>query len=263
MKPEREEALSGRELRKLLSNLDDARGRRAASAWKAEGTKCVGDLLGSFDCLLLVATTEWLAANPGATSQTQRIVTVAPKEMARMSRLQSSPPVIGVFAMPESSLPPISDTNLIIALDTVQDPGNLGTIIRTADWMGVRDIIATRTCADCFGPKVVMATMGALARVRVHYIDDLAADLAARRQAGRRILGTFLDGESLYDIKLPLHGQGCVLLMGNEGRGVSEAVAREVTDRLLIPPYPAGAITSESLNVATATAIVLAHLRFA
>lgn len=256
--------LPGRELRRFIASLDDARGRREAEAWKAEGVKCVCDLLGHFRCRMIVATNEWLDLHAQeVAAMTQAVIAVAPRDMERLSRLQSPPPVIGVFDMPRYPLLSSDDNGLIIALDTIQDPGNLGTIIRTADWMGVRDIIATRSTADCFGPKVVMATMGALARVRVHYVDSLAGDLTERRQAGKRIVGTFLDGEPLYDAIFPSHGNGCVLLMGNEGRGVSDECAATVTDRILIPSYPAGASTSESLNVATATAIMLAHLRFA
>lgn len=257
----------GRELRRLIADLDDARGRREAHAWKAEGTKCAGDLLGQFDLRVLVATESWLSEHAQAVERAAgshaSVVCVAPREMARMSRLQSPPPVIAVFDMPDVDMPPYDSNGLILALDTVQDPGNLGTIIRTADWMGVHHIIATRSTADCFGPKVVMATMGALARVSVHYVDSLADELMARRKSGARIIGTFLDGESLYSASLPEHGDGCVVVMGNEGRGISDEVARTVTDSVLIPPYPADAVTSESLNVATATAITLSHLRFA
>ncbi|MBD5346895.1 MAG: RNA methyltransferase [Bacteroides sp.] len=257
-----EQLQQGRELRRLVASLDEARGRREARAWKAEGTKCVTDLLGYFHCRVLMATSQWLDENDIAGRAVSNVVTVPPRELERMSRLQSAPPVIGVFDMPEPDMPPLDSRELIVALDTVQDPGNLGTIIRTADWMGVRAIIANRSTADCFGPKVVMATMGALARVGVHYVDSLEAELAMRREAGSRIIGTFLDGDSLYGATLPCHGDGCVLVMGNEGRGISPEVEKQVTDRVLIPPYPQGATTSESLNVATATAITLAHLRF-
>lgn len=253
---------NGRELRALVASLDQARGRRESRLWKGEGTKCVGDMLGLFPCPLLIATEAWLAARGDKSVAADRIITVAPREIERMSRLQSPPPVIALFAMPDRPLPPDTDRNLILALDTVQDPGNLGTIIRTADWMGVRDILASPGTADCFGPKVVMATMGALARVAVHYVDSLADELRARRQAGARVLGMFLDGEDIYGASLPPHGDGCIAVMGNEGQGISAEVAAEVTDRLLIPPYPSGSTTSESLNVATATAITLARLRF-
>lgn len=258
-----EQIQQGRALRQLVASLDDASGRRAAGAWKAEGTKCVCDLLGAFPCRVLVATARWLDSHSEAALMARATVAVAPREMERMSRLKSAPEVIAVFDMPEADMPPLSWPGLLLALDEVQDPGNLGTIIRTADWMGVRHIIATRSTADCFGPKVVMATMGALARVSVHYVGSLSLELSRRRGAGARILGTFLDGEPLYGSTLPRHGDGCVVVMGNEGRGISAEVEAAVTDRLLIPPYPAGAVTSESLNVATATAIILAHLRFA
>lgn len=253
----------GRELRKFISDLDDARHRRAMRAWKAEGSKCAGDLLGFFPCRLLIATAEWMEENTCSISADSNIIAVTPREIARMSRLQSPPPVIAVFDMPQTVRPAVDTDELLLAIDTVQDPGNLGTIIRTADWLGVRHIIASRETADCFGPKVVMATMGALGRVNLHYTDNLADELRERRTAGTRILGTFLDGDNLYSSRLPRHGEGCVLVMGNEGRGISPAVAAVVTDRLLIPPYPSGAVTSESLNVATATAIILSHLRFA
>lgn len=257
-----EQMQQGRALRRLIANLDDARGRREARAWKAEGTKCAGDLLGLFPCRVLVATDAWLAQHPSASTMAGSVVAVPPREMERMSRLQSPPPVIAVFDMPDTELPPRDSHDLMLALDTVQDPGNLGTIIRTADWMGVRHILATRTTADCFAPKVVMATMGALARVSVHYLDNLAYELMARHDAGAEILGTFLDGTDMFATPLPASGDGCIVVMGNEGRGISDEVGSTVTRRLLIPSYPSGAPTSESLNVATATAITLARLRF-
>lgn len=255
-----EQYQQGRELRRLISSLDDARGRREARAWKAEGAKCVGDLLDYFPVRVIVATTEWLAEHP--LDPSIPVVAVGAKEMARMSRLQSPPPVIGVFDMPATEMPAPDSLKLILALDTVQDPGNLGTIIRTADWLGVKDIIASRQTADCFGPKVVMATMGALSRVAVHYVDSLGEELRRRRDAGARILGTFLDGQNLYEASLPRCGKGSVLVMGNEGRGISKEVEASVTDRLFIPSFPVCSLTSESLNVASATAIILAHLRF-
>lgn len=254
--------MQGRELRKFIADLDDAKGRRRLKAWKAEGTKCTGDLLGLFPCRIVVATEEWLDTNRHLSSQAVTIVAASPREMERMSRLKSPAPVIAVFDMPETSLPAPASRELILALDTVQDPGNLGTIIRTADWMGVRHILATRTTADCFAPKVVMATMGALARVSVHYLDDMAAELKGRREAGAEILGTFLDGTDMFATPLPTAGDGCIVVMGNEGRGISAEIGNTVTRRLLIPAYPPGASTSESLNVATATAITLARLRF-
>ena len=139
----------------------------------------------------------------------------------------------------------------------MQNPGNLGTIIRLADWFGIRDVVCSTDSADCFNPKVVQATMGAILRVRVHYV-DLERFLSDARSSGIPVYGTFLEGENLYDTPLTPTG---ILLMGNEGRGVSEACARHVNRKLFIPPYPADRRATESLNVAMATGIACAEFR--
>ena len=147
--------------------------------------------------------------------------------------------------------------SLVLALDDVQNPGNLGTIVRLADWFGIGDVVCSEATADCFNPKVVQATMGAILRVRVHYC-DLEAYLAAERAAGTPIYGTFLEGDDIYRTQLSPTG---IVLMGNEGRGVTPACAAQVTRKLFIPPYPAERHATESLNVAMATGIVCAEFR--
>ena len=144
-----------------------------------------------------------------------------------------------------------------LALDDVQNPGNLGTIVRLADWFGITDIVCSEASADCFNPKVVQATMGAILRVRVHYT-DLGGFLRQAADAGLPVCGTFLEGENIYGASLPEAG---IVVMGNEGRGISDAAAATVTRKLFIPPYPAGRRGSESLNVAMATGIVCAEFR--
>ena len=139
----------------------------------------------------------------------------------------------------------------------MQNPGNLGTIIRLADWFGITDIICSPGSADCFNPKVVQATMGAILRVRIHYT-ELAACLSAAAVQGLPVYGTFLEGENIYGSELTPEG---IVVMGNEGRGVTEAVARTVTRKLFIPPWPAGRRGAESLNVAMATGIVCSEFR--
>ena len=138
-----------------------------------------------------------------------------------------------------------------------RNPGNLGTIIRLADWFGITDIVCSEASADCFNPKVVQATMGAILRVRVHYT-DLGGFLRQAADAGLPVCGTFLEGENIYGASLPEAG---IVVMGNEGRGISDAAAATVTRKLFIPPYPAGRRGSESLNVAMATGIVCAEFR--
>ena len=143
----------------------------------------------------------------------------------------------------------------MLALDTVQDPGNLGTIVRIADWFGIRDIVCSETCADIYNPKTVQATMGALARVRVHYTS--LADFL-RQIHPSPVYGTFLEGNDIY--REELSGNG-VIVMGNEGNGISEAIKPFVERKLYIPNYPPDTETSESLNVAIATAITCAEFR--
>ena len=138
----------------------------------------------------------------------------------------------------------------------MQDPGNLGTIIRTSDWFGIRQIICSPGTADAFSPKVVQATMGSIARVSVNYTD--LPSFLAQLPAGTPVYGTFLEGENIY--RHPLSPNG-LIIMGNEGKGISPAVSRFVTEKLFIPPYPANATTGESLNVAIATAITCAEFR--
>ena len=147
--------------------------------------------------------------------------------------------------------------SLNLVLDDVQDPGNLGTIIRIADWFGIEDIFCSPLTADCYNPKVVQATMGAITRVRIHYLDldALFGDFAADDMP---VYGTFLEGEPIYNADLADRG---FIVMGNEGRGVSDSIARWVTNKLYIPPFPVDQPSSESLNVAVATAITCSEFR--
>ncbi len=147
-------------------------------------------------------------------------------------------------------------SNLKLMLDGVQDPGNLGTIIRIADWFGIDHIYCSLECADAFSPKVVQATMGSLARVKTEYC-DLEAVLDSLPE-DYPIYGTLLDGNNIYKTDLSEHG---IIIMGNEGNGISEEIRKKINRRILIPNYPEGRPTAESLNVAVATAIVCAEFR--
>ena len=146
--------------------------------------------------------------------------------------------------------------NLTLALDDVQDPGNLGTIIRIADWFGIDTIYCSEETVDAWNPKVVQATMGSSARVKLHYTN--LAEYLEGLQDAVPVYGTFLDGNNLYTEELSAAG---IIIMGNEGNGISDSVERHVTKRLLIPSYPAERPTAESLNVAIATAITCAEFR--
>lgn len=238
--------------RKLIQSLASVKGRREAGAFLAEGTRCVVDSLPHFGLRALYCTAAWAGEHPAEAAEAS---IVERREIERMSLQRSPQPVLAVFDLPE--IPSYAYTGeMALALDAVQDPGNLGTIIRLADWFGIRDILAGPGTADAFQPKVVQATMGALARVRVHRVDNLAAAL---RESGAPVAGTFLDGDDLYAAELNLERLP-IVVMGNEGNGISAEVEAEVDCRLKIPSFPPGRPTSESLNVAMATGIIVSEL---
>ena len=189
--------------------------------------------------------------------------------MGRITALASPSPVLAVVRKPEDSYihdaselaPLLRQGGLFLALDTIRDPGNLGTILRIADWFGIKAVFAAKDTVDVFNPKVVQATMGAIFRVKLHYVDLLeVSDLVLAN--GGKVYGTFLDGENMYEKTLDTGKESPVMIViGNESEGVSKAMEAKVSDRLYIPPYPADALTSESLNAAIATAITVAEFR--
>ncbi len=235
----------------LIRSLDDKHARTGSGLFVAEGAKLISELRTSHFRVRRIFALEGVFDEAGAT-------VVSPKEMARISHLKSPNNSLALVELPRWQLDASTlGHRLTLALDEVQNPGNLGTIIRLADWFGIGEILCSATTADCFNPKVVQATMGAILRVKVHYV-DLAAELDRARRAGVEICGTFLEGENLYESRFDPAG---IVVMGNEGRGVTPAVAAAVTRKLFIPPYPAGRSGSESLNVAMATGIVCAEFR--
>lgn len=246
--------------RKLIRSLEQKKRRDAEGLFVAEGRKTVGDLLrGGLSATYIAATADRLEELGTLAAGTERAETEA-DEIAEVSALTTRSEIIAIFRKPKIEIPTPDGSTLTLALDGIQDPGNLGTIIRTADWFGVTDIVCSTQCADAYGPKAVQATMGALARVRVAYT-DLGKWLAANAESGAggaRVFGTYLEGRDIYKESLP---KGGVILMGNEGHGISAGLGAYVTDKLFIPSFPAGRQTSESLNVGTATAITLSEFR--
>lgn len=239
-------------LAKEFASLDDAKGRRRSGMFVAEGRKCVETLIeGGYRPRHVFVEADSDIDIPGA-------VRVKRGFLREITRLSATPSVIAFFELPEKeeSLPTSEalGSELVLALDRVQDPGNMGTILRTADWMGVRTVIASRDTVDVYNPKTVQASMGAIASVRVVYT-DLAAYLDSLDAVP--VYGTFLDGINIYNAPLVPSG---IVIMGNEGSGVSPEVAAHIGRRLFIPPFGEGCV-SESLNVSVATAIVLSQFR--
>ena len=189
--------------------------------------------------------------------------------MKRISALANPSPALAVVRKPQdvyvespaSLQAMISKGGLFLALDSIRDPGNLGTILRIADWFGIRAVFAAKDTVDVFNPKVVQATMGAIFRVKMHYV-DLPALSELVLSNGGSIYGTFLDGENMYSKDLKTgENSPVVIVIGNESEGISAKMGALVTDRLYIPPYPADSPGSESLNAAIATAITVAEFR--
>ena len=178
---------------------------------------------------------------------------VTPDELRKLSFLQHPQQVLALFPVPDHHTPSSasSASSLQLALDNVQDPGNLGTIIRIADWFGIGRIICSEDTVDAWSPKVIQATMGSIARVSIVYT-DLKEYLS---HATIPICGTLLDGEDIYQMQLP---KEAIIVMGNEGNGISADIRSLITHRLLIPRFQEGA---ESLNVAIATAITCSEFR--
>jgi TrmH family RNA methyltransferase len=239
---------------KLIKSLSLKKFRDDHSLFVAEGTKLVVDLSTCFKCVLLLATKDWSVSH--SSIHADEMIELSTDELSQISNQKSPQGVIAVFEKHNWSLS-VDDlkSRLSIALDDVQDPGNLGTIIRIADWFGIKDVICSLHCADAYGPKTVQATMGALARVRVHYV-DLASFLSDCKELP--IYGTFMDGESIYEKGLSPYG---IVVMGNEGNGISDSIRSLVSEKLLLPNYPFGETTSESLNVGVATALVCGEFR--
>ena len=194
---------------------------------------------------------------------------IGEEAMKRISALASPSPVLAVVRKPSdinvedlsSLMNHLSKGGLYLGLDTIRDPGNLGTILRIADWFGIDAVFATRDTVDVFNPKVVQATMGAVFRVKMHYV-DLPAVSQTILGLGGKVYGTFLDGRNIYTRELSDGDrEPSMIVIGNESEGISDTMASLVSDRLYIPPYPADQPGSESLNAAIATAITVAEFR--
>ena len=241
---------------KLVSSLALKKFRDKEGLFVAEGWKCVRDTWRSFTCRYLIATKAWYEQQ-GTAEHYPKLVLAHKSQMARMSQFTTPSDVMAVYEIPQVDY---SDDEvrhgLNIVLDNIQDPGNLGTIMRLADWYGVTNIFASRSTVDVYNHKVVQATMGAISRVKVHYCD---LDMLLDDFDGMPVMGTFLDGDNIYSTELTTGG--AFVVFGNEGQGISPKVAEHVTQRLHIPAMPRRGARSESLNVGIAAAITISELR--
>ena len=239
---------------KYIRSLELKKNRTKEGKFVAEGHKVVDDLLALQPADLIVGTQEWLQGKHfGAGTE---VIEVSEEELKKVSFLQHPQQVLAVFKQAAAQQYDLDTSELSLALDGVQDPGNLGTIIRIADWFGITHIFCSEDTADVYNPKVVQATMGSIARVKVEYGDLLG--LVESLPADFPVYGTLLDGDNIYQQQLESRG---LIVMGNEGKGISPALSKKVNHRLLIPNFPEGRPTADSLNVAIATAITCSEFR--
>jgi len=230
---------------KYINRLGLKKYRLQERCFVVEGLKTIHELLKSKFILQRLYATE--SFNIDAKLETL----ISESDLRRISFLKNPNKALAIFKIPQ--IPLVEEKGLIVALDDVRDPGNLGTIIRLCDWFGVKQLVCSKQTVDCYNPKVLQATMGSIARVAISYL-DLNLFL---KETNLPVFGAFMDGENVYNKKLPEYG---VLVMGNEANGISEKVAKLVNRHISIPRFGELQAT-ESLNVATATAILLSEFR--
>ncbi len=245
---------------KLIRSLEYKKFREKENLFLIEGEKLIEELLLSgLTIQSIFATDAWIDKNAQALNKFKNKIEHATlQEIERISLLKSPSPVVGLAEIPSTVLNKDDLKNkLSLVLDSVKDPGNLGTIIRIADWFGIENIICSEESVDVYNPKVVQSTMGAIFRVKTHYM-PLEELFLLNNDLKLPVYGTLLDGDNMYSKKLSQSG---LIIMGNESKGINPIYQPFITDKLFIPFYPEGQKRSESLNVGIATAIVCAEFR--
>lgn len=239
---------------KYIQSLSNKKKRDEHHVFVVEGIKMVSELLPLLKCQHLVVISEEIINLSHKEIENSSLATI--EDFKKISSLKTPQNILAVFYKPNYDILSIDYTKeLVLALDEVQDPGNLGTIIRLADWYGIKHILCSKNCADAYNPKVVQATMGAIARVEIHYTD--LKDIIIKNK-DIPIYATLLDGINMYQQDLTPNG---IIIMGNEGNGISEEIKQLVNKKLFIPRVNPTEKGTESLNVAIATAIVCAEFR--
>ena len=235
---------------KYIQSLGQKKHRDEAGVFIAEGPKLVAELIVSIpeQVLEVYALANWISEH-ASLAHNSKIIAVNEEELQKISQLSTANQVLAVVKK-MVELPAIDMVGkIILALDTIQDPGNLGTIVRIADWFGIEQIVCSHACADMYNPKTVQSTMGSIARVKFHYT-DLAAWLSLQQDI--QIYGADLEGQNISKVSRP---HEAILVIGNESKGISDEVKARITKRITIPRVG----KAESLNAAVATGIILSH----
>ena len=230
---------------KSITRLKQKKYRQQEGFFAVEGVKTITELLQSNLVLHALYTTETFNIDA------KQEILISEIDLKRISFLTTPNKALAIFKIPNPK--PIDKNGLIVVLDAIRDPGNLGTIIRLCDWFGIKDLVCSKETVDCFNPKVIQATMGSITRVNISYLD--VVDFL--NEVESRVFGAFMEGENVYSKQLPKKG---VLVMGNEAKGVSKDVEAVINEKISIPRF-GDLQATESLNVATATAILLSEFK--
>jgi TrmH family RNA methyltransferase len=243
----------------FIQSLHRKKIRELEGVFLAEGNKLVLEAVASrFPVKMIIGTSGFLEENQLSTAAAKEVIECSAGELKKASQLKTPQQAMAVVEIPTRQLTTAQLTGeFSLALDFIQDPGNLGTIIRIADWFGIKRVLCSENSVDCYNPKAIQASMGAIFRVEVHYLnlEKLAKDA---HQNQLPVYGTFLEGENIYHAKLSSQG---ILVMGNEGHGISPALSLSIGQKIHIPSFAPGNSGSESLNVATATAICCSEFK--
>lgn len=230
---------------KLIKSLLIKKFRQKYNKFVVEGVKNINELLESNVKINKIFTTESLWADKNVTE-----ILISENELKKISQLVQPNTALALCEIPQEKA--IHLSGLILALDDIRDPGNLGTIIRLADWFGIEQILCSKSCVDLYNPKVIQATMGSFTRVQINYVnlEEIIENYS------HPIVGTFMDGENIYEFPTP---ENAMIVMGNEANGISDEITQLITNKVTIPRFSKHQKT-ESLNVAMATGIVLSQL---
>lgn len=243
---------------KLIKSLAQKKYRHKHGLFLVEGEKNVVEALDSeIDVKQLFATVDFIQSNRILIKNANKSEEATPAEIKKASLLKSPQNCLAICALPISEKLPDNPDNLSFYLDGIRDPGNLGTIIRTCDWFGIRQLFCSEDTVDLFNPKVIQATMGSFCRVKVFYVGfEKAKEMA--RDSGMQIFGTFMNGENIYKSQLP---EKALVVLGNEGKGIRKEIENEVTQKINIPRFAKNEEKPESLNVAVSAAIICSEFK--
>ncbi len=244
---------------KLIQSLNRRKNRDESGVFLVEGNKMVEEAIRSgFEIELLVCTSDFVNNHPEISNREKELIETDNESLSKASLLQNPQDALAIVRQPVNIYPETNlEKDLCLALDFIQDPGNLGTILRIADWYGINHVVCSENTVDVFNPKVVQASMGAIFRIKVE-IAELSVFINSAAENGIPVYGTFLEGKNIYEQTLSSNG---IVVLGNEGNGISDPISRLVTQKLLIPCFSTHENKPESLNVAIAAAICCSEFR--